>query len=80
MTDRAVMDFTDVLAGYCSLNDAITPHPLQKNLYLLTAPSRLDGLRVRPEAFRPCFRRSAAALTTASSTPRQGWAPASGWP
>ncbi len=41
MTDRAVMDFTDVLAGFCSLKDAVTPHPLQKNLYLLTAPSRL---------------------------------------
>lgn len=52
MTDRAVMDFTDVLAGYCSLGDAITPHPLQKNLYLLTAPSRLEGVRVDCSAFR----------------------------
>ena len=40
MTDRAVMDFTDVLAGFCSLKDAVVPHPKQKNLYLLTAPSR----------------------------------------
>ena len=38
MTDRAVMDFTDVLAGYCTLADAAAPHPLQKNLYLLTGP------------------------------------------
>ena len=55
MTDRAVMDFTDVLAGYCSLKDAVTPHPLQRNLYLLTAPSRLEGLRISEEAFRSLF-------------------------
>ena len=41
MTDRAVMDFTDVLSGFCSLSDAVVPHPTQKNLYLLTAPARL---------------------------------------
>ena len=40
MTDRAVMDFTDVLAGFCPLKDAVVPHPKIKNLYLLTAPSR----------------------------------------
>ena len=43
MTDRAVMDFTDVLSGFCSLKDAVVPHPKQKNLYLLTAPSRNCG-------------------------------------
>ena len=41
MTDRAVMDFTDVLSGFCSLSDAIVAHPQQKNLFLLTAPSRI---------------------------------------
>lgn len=56
MTDRAVMDFTDVLAGFCSLGDAVTAHPLQKNLYLLTAPSRLYGGDVDPAAFRKLFR------------------------
>ena len=55
MTDRAVMDFTDVLSGYCSLSDAIAPHPLQKNLYLLTAPTRLNGIRVSQEAFSSLF-------------------------
>ena len=43
MTDRAVMDFTDVLDGFCSLKDAIVPHPRQKNLFLLTAPSRITA-------------------------------------
>lgn len=41
MTDRAVMDFTDVIRGETSLEDAIVPHPHQKHLYLLTAPSRI---------------------------------------
>ena len=40
MTDRAVMDFTDVASGFCTLKDAVVPHPKQKNLYLLTAPGR----------------------------------------
>ena len=55
MTDRAVMDFTDVLAGHCSLSDAITPHPLQKNLSLLTAPTRLWGRPVCQEDFASLF-------------------------
>lgn len=42
MTDRAVMDFTDVLAGFCPLKDAVVPHPQVKKLYLLTAPSRYN--------------------------------------
>ena len=40
MTDRAVMDFTDVLAGRCTLEEAAAAHPQQKNLFLLTAPNR----------------------------------------
>ena len=40
MTDSAVMDFTDVLDGFCTLQEAVVPHPKQKNLFLLTAPSR----------------------------------------
>ena len=52
MTDRAVMDFTDVLAGYCTLADAAAPHPLQNNLYLLTAPAWSGWGRVNPAAFR----------------------------
>ena len=41
MTDRAVMDFTDVVSGFTSLEDAVVPHPRQKHLYLLTAPARI---------------------------------------
>lgn len=52
MTDRAVMDFTDVTSGFCSLQDAVVAHPLQKGLYLLTAPAELPPQGVDPAAFR----------------------------
>ena len=52
MTDRAMMDFTDVMAGRCTLEEAVVPHPAQKNLYLLTAPSGMAEQDVDPKAFR----------------------------
>lgn len=52
MTDRAVMDFTDVLKGRCTLEEAVMPHPQQNNLFLLTAPARIGGAAdVDPDAF-----------------------------
>ena len=41
LTDRALMDFTDVLEGRCSLKRAAVPHPVIKYLYFLTAPLTL---------------------------------------
>ena len=41
MSDCMVMDFTDVLEGRCSLEEAITPHPRVPTLSLLTAPNTL---------------------------------------
>lgn len=38
MTDRALMDFTDVLSGRCTLDRAAVPHPVIKGLHLITAP------------------------------------------
>lgn len=38
MSDRALMDFTDVVEGRCSLSRAVVEHPVVKNLFLLTAP------------------------------------------
>ena len=38
MSDRAVMDFTDVMEGRCPLEKAAVPHPVISNLFLLTAP------------------------------------------
>ena len=62
MTDRALMDFTDILEGRCSLERAAVEHPVIRNLYLLTAPvsppphplgesSMLDLLRQARERF-----------------------------
>ena len=38
MTDQALMDFTDVVQGRCSLERAVVEHPDIQGLYLLTAP------------------------------------------
>ena len=45
LSDRALMDFTDVLEGRCSLERAAVAHPVIRGLYLLTAPILLP---VRP--------------------------------
>jgi septum site-determining protein MinD len=41
MSDCGSTDFTDVLAGRCTLEEGAIPHPIQKNLFLLTAPLTL---------------------------------------
>ncbi len=38
MSDRALMDFTDVVEGRCSLSRAVVEHPTVRDLFLLTAP------------------------------------------
>ena len=38
VSDRSLMDFTDVIAGRTTLAQAVVRHPLYPNLYLLTAP------------------------------------------
>ena len=43
LTDRALMDFTDVARGRCSLESAVVQHPKIRNLWLLTAPMRSRG-------------------------------------
>jgi len=43
MTELAVMDFTDVIQGRCSLDRAAVEHPQIKNLFLLTAPVTLPA-------------------------------------
>lgn len=42
MSDRAVMDFTDVLSGRCPLELAAAEHPDIPGLFLLTAPMSFD--------------------------------------
>ena len=38
LSDRALMDFSDVAQGRCSLSAAVVEHPKVSGLYLLTAP------------------------------------------
>lgn len=43
LTDKAVMDFTDVLSGRCPLDRAAAVHPDIQGLHLLTAPMALES-------------------------------------
>ena len=43
LADRALMDFTDVLQGRCTLERAAVEHPDIPGLFLLTAPLTLSG-------------------------------------
>ena len=53
LTDKALMDFSDVIAGRCSLSDAAADHPKYPKLHLLTAPLSSQGqLDVTDEQMR----------------------------
>ena len=53
LTDKALMDFSDVIAGRCSLSDAAADHPKYPKLHLLTAPLSPGGqLDVTDEQMR----------------------------
>ena len=56
LTDRALMDFTDVAQGICDLDDAVAAHPRIPGLYLLTAPVRLSSQAVTTEQMRALLR------------------------
>ena len=73
MADRALMDFSDVISGRCSLSDAVVPHPRIRGLHLLTAPvhlreedadvSRMKGLvQTLKEEFDFCLMDAPAGL------------------
>ena len=52
LSDRALMDFTDVAQGRCPLDTAVVAHPQLPKLALLTAPLRMRGRAVTPEQMR----------------------------
>ncbi|MGM9662808.1 MAG: septum site-determining protein MinD [Oscillospiraceae bacterium] len=52
LSDRAMMDFSDVITGRCRFENAAVQHPELKNLYLLTAPVRLRQEDVSPRQMR----------------------------
>ena len=49
LTDRAIMDFTDVAQERCTLDTAAVEHPDLPRLFLLTAPARSRGRPVTDE-------------------------------
>lgn len=52
MSDRAVMNFADVIEGRCSLEKAAVQHPTLPNLYLLTAPMAQAAHRISDAEMR----------------------------
>jgi len=57
LTDRALMDFTDVLQGRCPLDKAVVEHPDIRGLYLLTAPLTLPE-KVTTDQMRSMLRQA----------------------
>ena len=77
LSDRALMDFTDVLEGRCSLERAAVPHPVIADLCLLTAPVKPPVRAVDPEEMRALLTLSQAPMElTAFSTSRMRRIPA----
>ena len=79
LTDRALMDFSDVALDRCPLEAAVVAHPSIPNLYLLTAPVRMRGPAVTEEDFRRMLQKSGSSLTSVCWTHRQDWGLGSGW-
>ena len=56
LSDRALMDFSDVAQGRCGLDSAIVQHSRIPGLYLLTAPVRTRGRPVTQEQMAALLR------------------------
>jgi septum site-determining protein MinD len=49
LSDRVLMDFSDVVEGRCTLERGAVEHPVIRGLYLLTAPLRLEPGSISPQ-------------------------------
>ena len=49
LSDRVLMDFSDVVAGRATLDEAVVRHPKLQNLYLLTAPVTTEAALASPD-------------------------------
>lgn len=58
LSDRALMDFTDVLCGRCTLERAAVPHPVIQGLFLLTAPVTLPEAPLSEAAMKELIHRA----------------------
>lgn len=52
LTDRVLMDFSDVIAGRATLDEAVVQHPKLRELYLLTAPVTTEAALASPDGMR----------------------------
>jgi len=52
LTDRVLMDFTDVATHRATLEEAVVQHPRLKDLYLLTAPVTAESSLASPDGLR----------------------------
>ena len=76
LSDRTLMDFSDVAQNRCSLELAAVEHPKIPGLFLLTAPARPHG---RPVT-EICCGRYAGGLTSVCWTHLRAWGGAFSWP
>ena len=58
LSDRALMDFTDVLCGRCTLERAAVSHPVIQGLFLLTAPVTLPEAPLSEAAMKELIHRA----------------------
>ena len=56
LTDKAMMDFSDVVHGYCPLDAAVVEHSKIPGLCLLTAPARNRGRPISEQQMRDLLR------------------------
>ncbi|MBQ1460063.1 MAG: septum site-determining protein MinD [Oscillospiraceae bacterium] len=54
--DSALMDFSDVLSGRCTLHEAVVSHPKYPSLDLLAAPTGGSRENLAPEQMKDLFR------------------------
>ena len=78
LSDRAVMDFSDVMAYRCPLLSAAVEQPEIKGLFLLTAP--LDGDGLEGQRFREVVEEAKDTFDYVFMDSRRAWASASSWP
>lgn len=52
LSDRALMDFSDVIAHRAALDEAVVRHPKYDSLYFLAAPVSMDAERIPEEQMR----------------------------
>ena len=52
LSDRVLMDFSDVVAHRATLEEAVVQHPKLQNLYLLTAPVTTEASLASPDGMR----------------------------